>query len=536
MLQVKNVTYGIGDRQLLNSVTFSLANGEKGAIVGVNGAGKSTLIKIIMGEISPNEGDIIAPKKISYVPQVITQESAVQDGCSVEEFMLEGRGLNDLAAKMHKLVGQMGQDMEPAKMEKTVSQYSEAQEEFQSLGGYEAESEIEKILNGIGLRIGLDRKVSSLSGGEKSRLAFARSLFVDSDLLILDEPTNHIDRRYYGWLGAYLKQVKSSVLVVSHHKDFINPFTKRIIEVEKLTGRVREYRGSYDDYLIQSAENERTILNQVKWFDKEIARLKEASDRLKHGGPTKASQAMSMLKRVERLEGQRTTVLESAKRSDKKIRFTFATNGRGGSTVITVRNLTKSLGSRTVLSGISLAIGRGEHVVVLGKNGSGKTTFIRILMGIIEPDSGSMTLGHNITVGYYAQEHENLNPNLTVLEEAQRSQFDPKINARSVLGRFLFSNHKVEQKVGSLSEGEKSRLSICKLILQGHNLLVLDEPTNYLDQDSRDALCEAVQDYEGTIVFVSHDRTFIEKTKPTKAIVMPEGKMQMFSEKLLTEE
>jgi len=509
--------------------------GEKAALVGVNGAGKTTLVKIIVGELVPTAGTVDKPALIGYVPQTITTERLTILHGTVGEFMFEGRGLNELSERLNRALVSLGnQTSDATHMGKAMNEYAEIQEEFSRRGGYEAESEIESILRGVGVPVDLDRPVLTLSGGEKTRLAFARMIFANSDLLILDEPTNHIDYQYYSWLGSYLSQSKKTILVVSHHPEFINPFTKRIIEIEKLTGRAREYRGIYQSYLKQSKVNEGTIERQIADLDKEIARLMESARRLQFAGPNKAKAAQNMFGRVARLQKKRQDLSDALPKHEKKLRFTFHTSRRSGQVVAKTNDLCKSFtGLR--LSAINFEIYRGERVVVLGPNGSGKTTLVRLLIGLIKPDSGSVEVDFNVDLGYYAQEHENLSQCKTVLEEIQAANCQPQVNPRDILGRFLFPQHKVFQTVETLSLGEKSRLSLCKLIVGGNNLLILDEPTNYLDIDSRDAVGDALEDYEGTLIFVSHDKELIRHIHPDRAIVMPSGDIQIFREELLSE-
>lgn len=535
MLQVKDVSYSIGDRQVLNSVSFSLLPGDKVALVGVNGAGKTTLIKIIVDELSPDEGEVLKPNLVGYVPQIITEEVMVQEGCTVEEFMLEGRGLNNLGRQLQELGRKMGEPLSEKEMKQVLSLYSNVQEEFSRMGGYKSEAEIEAILHGIGLDITLDRIVSSLSGGEKTKLAFARSLFADSDLLVFDEPTNHIDRRHYSWLGSYLKGIKKTVLVVSHYADFVNFFTDKILEIEKFTGRMREYRGTYDDYIVKSTSNEKALMRQIEWLDKEIDRLNQSALRLQYGGSNKANAAQNMFGRIERLGKQREDITEDMPRHENALRFKFPVSKRSGRVVTKVVGVSKSFGELEIFKNLNFEIHRDERVVILGPNGSGKTTLVRILLGLLQPDKGTISMGYNTVLGYYAQEHENLNPNLSVLDEVQIANHQLRGNLRSVLGRFLFPQRKAFQKISTLSQGEKSRLSLCKLIVSGSNFLIMDEPTNYLDPVSRDSVCNALLDFEGTVLFVSHDQTFIQKMNPHRAIVMPSGKSKLFTENLLND-
>lgn len=533
MLQVEGISYAIGDRQILSNVSFSLESGEKVALVGVNGAGKSTLVKIIIGELFPEEGDVIKPKKVGYVPQIIPEESLLEEGMTIKEFMLEGRGLNKIAQELEKSFSLVGNtNLSSEGLQKELNALAELQEKFSFLGGYEAESEIETVLRATGVSLEIDRDIATLSGGEKTRVMFARAIFSESDLLILDEPTNHIDREYYGWLGRYLKQSKKTILVVSHYPEFINPLTEKILEIEKFTGKIREYSGTYEEYVQQSKVNEDSLKKQISWLEKEIKRLDESARRLQGGGPNKANAAQNMFGRIDRLKQKKDDIANEMPRHERKLKFSFSAGTRPGKVVVETHNVSKSF-DEMLFQSVSFKIQRGEKVVVLGPNGSGKTTLMRILMGLISPDSGRINLGLNVSLGYYAQEHENLDEEKNVIDEVKSVVVQNQGNLRNILARFLFNQHKVFQKVKTLSLGEKSRLSLCKLIVGEHNLLILDEPTNYLDPSSRDAIADAICDYEGAVIFISHDKDFILNIKPKKAIVMPGGKMMVFSENLL---
>ena len=533
MLQVNDVSYAIGDRQILDSVSFSLMPGEKAALVGANGAGKTTLVKIIVGELVEDEGTVCKPNSISYVPQIITDDVLVQMHGTVKEFMLEGRNLNQLFATMNETATALSSpNISEEETKRAMRRYSNAQEEFCLRCGYEAEAEIETILHGVGIAIDINRPVTTLSGGEKTRLAFARAIFADGDLLVLDEPTNHIDWQYYGWLGEYLSQTKKTVLVVSHHPEFINPFTKKIVEIERVTGRAREYNGTYSDYVEQSKVNEESLTRQVEWLRKEIERLIEAARKIQSAGPSRGRAAKNMFGRAERLKKKMDDIANELPVRGKDLRFKLSVMSRSGQVAIKATNLCKAF-AKPLFAGIGFEVHRGEKVVILGPNGSGKTTLVRILMDLIQPDQGNVEFGFNVTVGYYAQEHENLDPKRTVLDEIQFSNRVQATNPRDILGRFLFPQSKVFQPVSTLSQGEKSRLSLCKLIVGGHNLVILDEPTNYLDPQSMSAVAEALQDYEGTLIFVSHDADFVRSVHPDRAIIMPFGELRTFKEELL---
>ncbi|MFH0927937.1 MAG: ABC-F family ATP-binding cassette domain-containing protein [bacterium] len=530
MLQVKDIVYAHSERQILNGVSFSLMRGEKAALVGLNGAGKTTLLKIIAGELACEEGEIRCPDRVGYVPQTITGEIMVRSGCSVEEFMMQGRGLAETVRRMHETLQILGSGSRDSKADQALVDYGEAEEKFQKSGGYEAASEIGLILNGIGLDLGLGRVVSTLSGGEKTRLAFARSLFSDCELMLLDEPTNHVDRGSYDWLGRYLKNTKQTVLVVSHHAEFVNPFTDRILEIEKATGKLREYRGNYESYVEQSRVNEITLARQAEWLDKEITRLTETAKRLRSAGPKKGRAAQSMLKRIERLTNRRGEIDEEILSTEKTLRIKFRVGKRPSQVLVRARQLEKKYAH---IKELNFEIHRGDRTVVLGPNGSGKTTLMRMLMGQIDPDAGTLEFGDSVEMGYYSQEHEAFNDSISLLEELTRSNRGYQGNLRNILARFLFSRDGVFQLVGSLSPGEKSRLALCKLIIGGFNLIILDEPTNYLDHVSKQAVAEALSDYEGTSILVSHDSEFVKSFGPNKAIMMPSGKVSLFHDRLL---
>lgn len=528
MLQIREVTYKIGDRLILNRVSFSLVAGDKVALVGPNGSGKTTLARIIMNEIVPDSGQVHRPKLTSYLPQEVADHGFVGATTTVLEFMMEGRGLATLKRRMEKTIKAMGQKLTKAKLNSVLADYGDAQEEFTRRGGYESEAEASQILNGIGLHLDPDRRVSTLSGGEKSRLAFARVLYSPGDLLILDEPTNHVDQEYYQWLAFFLRDIKSSVLVISHQADFINLFAERVVEINGITGQVTEYTGTLSDARRQRESLHQRLRQEAKLLEQEIDRLRSTAQRFR-AKANKAAQAQSMFRRAQEMD-TRLQDLKTQLRTDRQRdwRFALPEGPRASRIVLRVENLAKSFAS-LLFRNLSFTLERGQRLLIAGPNGAGKTTLLKIIADKEIPDAGTVHSGEGVRLGYYAQEHEGLDPGLTVLEEAQRACALPVTNLRGILGRFLFSQDRVFQRVGTLSQGEKSRLALCKLLLTQPNLLLLDEPTNHLDQTSRQAVAAAVNDFTGALILVSHDWEFIEALGIETGLQMPSGEYQLLS-------
>lgn len=519
MLSVRNVRLTLGSSIILNNISFTLQDGEKVGLVGDNGAGKTTLLRVIVGEIEPNHGTVVfsgnSRKRICYIPQhiPISKDGEAQ---SVLVYMMAGRDLLRISARITELELEMAN----GKCEDQVlSEYLALVDQFQALEGYQAEDNILNILIGVGLNeIDLDQPVRTLSGGQKSRLALGRMLFEQSDVLILDEPTNHIDAEAYLWLSRYLANCQQSVILVSHYPAILDAVASRILYLDRSDRQLRSYVGNYSHFLQQRDAGKIRV-------EREYHMLSERAERME-SFIRNATQSKMGLKhaREKALDKLRATIPAIVR--EKRVRIMFPVHSPIRSTGIEASAICKSFGDRTVLSGASITLGAGERVLLQGKNGAGKTTFMRILAGELNPSTGNVFRSARLKLGWYRQEQEDLQDQLSVIEEARLSAPEAATQfLRSALAHFLFFSDKIDQLVGTLSRGERARLALCKIMLAGPNCLLLDEPTNHLDQSSRAVLAEALADYSGAMIVISHDNDFADSLNISRVLVLQGGKV-----------
>lgn len=493
----------IAGEPLFRKVTFALEGTDKAGLVGPNGAGKTTLLRALLGEWPLESGRIHLSATVGYLPQ----NPSLDGGGTVLEAMLEERGdLVALRGELRLLEQKMAMD------ESLLSRYAELTERFEREGGYALEAQIRRVLAGLGLSRESNVLVERLSGGQKTRLALGKLLLRSPEFLILDEPTNHLDIAALEWLESFLRDYPGAVLVVSHDRYFLDRVAGRILHLEN--GRLLTYQGNFSQYELQRTLEETTRMRETEKLGKKIARLEEYIRRNRAG--VNAKQARGREVQLKKLEP-----LPRAQK-EKDLAFTLKEGTRSGDRVLMVEELSLAYGSHTLFHGVNLELLRGERAALLGRNGVGKTSFLKALLQEI-PAQGSIRLGANVVVGYYAQEHEGLNPLNTVIEEIRNvSQLlDPEI--RSLLARYGFSGEEVFKPIQVLSGGEKSRLALCKLFLLRANFLLLDEPTNHLDGNTREVLEEALADFEGTLLMVSHDRYFLDKLVTRVFELTPEG-------------
>lgn len=535
MLTVGNIGLTLGDRTVLDDVSFQINPGEKVGLVGVNGAGKSSLLKILAGQLLPDQGEVDVPPSVGYLPQ--EPRTAFRPDQTVFECLLDARGLLALSRDLETIAHAMSRAQpESPELAGALARYGQLQHEWERLGGYEAESLARRLLDGLGLaRIELGQPFARLSGGQKTRLALAGLLFARPDLLILDEPTNHLDRSAAGWLMDFLVAFPGTVLVVSHDLVLLDRAINRVLRIDEKTGQLEVFRGNYSRYLAQREERRIQAEKQATVAGRKMAQLQSTADRWR-SKPTKASLVRNLDRRIERI---RTGVPEKQTES-RGPRMKTIEPPPTGRVVLEALDLWKAYGQNIVLTGVSFAQERGQTVALLGPNGAGKTTLLRIIAGALDADDGRVIPGHNVRIGYYAQEHEALDPASTVFEEARRSAYavsaGPPMTdgqVRSFLGTFLFSGTKTQQRIGTLSGGERTRLALAKLFLEKANLLLLDEPTNNLDPASQEALLKALKAYTGSVVIVCHMADFMQRLAPDRALVLPTNDFTHFDPALL---
>jgi ATPase subunit of ABC transporter with duplicated ATPase domains len=502
MISFSNINKQYGRQLVFVDANFQLNPGEKVGLVGPNGSGKTTLFRMIVGEEAPDEGDVSVPKKlhIGYFRQDVEE----MQGRSVLDEAIAGSGrLGDLHHELEALHRSMEDPEQADDMDRTLARFGEVQEEYEHLGGYSLEAQAREVLHGLGFEEEqIDGDVGTLSGGWKMRVALARVLLGRPDVLLADEPTNHLDIESIIWLEHFLKSFAGALLMTSHDREFMNRVVSKIAEIDG--GEIVTYSGNYEFY-----ERERAIRedNQQAAFARQqamFAKEQRFIDRFKTHA-AKAAQVQSRIKALDKIEKIELP------RKRHVVKFDFRVPPRSGDQVAVIEDLHKRYGSRVIYDGFDLTIRRGERWAVMGKNGAGKTTLLKMIAGVSAPDSGSVRLGASLNMGYFAQQSlDVLDPELTVFEQLQKDFPQDGIGAlRTLAGAFQFSGDDVDKRIRALSGGEKSRLAMARMLYNPPNFLVLDEPTNHLDLATKEMLVEALHNFEGTLIFVSHDRTFL---------------------------
>ncbi len=528
MLQAQALSVEVGGRLVVEAADFTVMPRDKVGLVGRNGAGKTSLFRVLGGETEPSAGRVVRKGMFGYLPQD-PRIAGVLDGRTAVAHILSGRGIDAEMERIEKL----RIAMEELPDERNVSRYTRAEEVFRTNGGYAADSEARALAAGLGIGPNrIEHPIGVLSGGERRRVELARILFAGSDVLCLDEPTNHLDVDAKEWLMGFLRAYRGALLVISHDLDLLDEAITRVLHLDRPdeagTGHLVEYKGTYTQYRESRAGDEERQSKMAARQSKEIARLQKFVDRF-GAKATKAAAAHSMEKRIARIEADKVDDV----RADKVLRVRFPPPPTPGRTVIEVDRLAKSYGGPPIFTDVTFDLGRGERLLVLGLNGAGKTSLLRILAGETEADRGAVTWGHNVTAGYYAQEHDNLRVTESLLDNIRR-EVPPEVmltetQLRGLLGMFGLSGEKVFQEAGTLSGGEKTKLALSMLMVGRNNVLLLDEPTNNLDPGSRQSVADSLSSWPGALILVSHDTEFVEQLSPTKVLLMPDGELDYFN-------
>jgi len=506
ILSCQNISKSFAENTVLQNVSFHIEDHEKAAIVGINGAGKTTLLRIIVGEMRSDEGlvTLAKDKSLGYLAQndaVDTENSIYQELLSVKKDLI------DIELRMRACEEDM-KHAEGTKLELLMKQYSTLTHAFEMGGGYTYKSEIIGVLKGLGFEeADFSKKVLTLSGGQKTRVALGRLLLQKPDLIILDEPTNHLDMNSISWLETYLLNYKGAVIIVSHDRYFLDRIATKIIEID--CSKATTFMGNYSDYAVKKEQLRTAALNAYLNQQREIKHQEEVIEKLRSFNREKSiKRAESRVKMLDKIE-----VLEKPAEVNTDMKLTLTPYKQSGNDVLSVEALSKAFDSQLLFENVSFELKRGEHVAVIGDNGTGKTTLLKILNGLIPASSGSFRLGANVEIGYYDQEHHVLHSEKTLFEEISDDYpYLTNTQIRNVLAAFLFTGDDVFKRIADLSGGERGRVSLAKLMLGNANFLILDEPTNHLDIMSKEILEDALNHYEGTVLYVSHDRYFINKT------------------------
>jgi len=502
MISFSNINKQYGKQLVFVDASFQLNPGEKVGLVGPNGAGKTTLFRMVVGEETPDEGEVSVPKRVTI--GYFRQDVEEMKGRSVLDEAIAGSGrVGDLHHELEDLQRAMGDPEQADDMDRILARFGEVQEEYEHRGGYALEAQAREVLHGLGFKDDqIDGDVGALSGGWKMRVALARVLLGRPDVLLMDEPTNHLDIESIIWLEQFLKSYEGALLMTSHDREFLNRLVSRIAEID--AGEIIAYSGNYDFY-----ERERAIreTNQQAAFARQqsmLAKEQRFIDRFRTHA-AKAAQVQSRIKALDKIEKIELP------RKRQVVKFEFRSPPRSGEQVAVIEGLHKSFGSRVIYESFNLTIRRRERWAVMGRNGAGKTTLLKMIAGALAPDGGSIRLGASLNMGYFAQQSlDVLDPNLTIIEQLQKDFPQDSLGSlRTLAGAFQFSGDDVEKKIRALSGGEKSRLAMARMLYNPPNFLVLDEPTNHLDLATKEMLVEALKEFEGTMIFVSHDRMFL---------------------------
>lgn len=506
ILSCQNISKAFVENQVLKNVSFHIEDHEKAAIVGINGAGKTTLLRIIVGEMTPDDGQVVLAKDktLGY----LAQNSTVDTSHTIYEELLSVKAdLLRLEEKIRECENNM-KHADGDALEDLMKQYTSLTHAFETGGGYLYRSELVGVLKGLGFTEDeFSKPVATLSGGQKTRVALGRLLLQNPDLIILDEPTNHLDMNSIAWLETYLLNYKGAVLIVSHDRYFLDRIAGKVIEIDQ--SKATTFIGNYSDYAVKKEQLRVAAWNAYMNQQREIKHQEEVIEKLKSFNREKSiKRAESREKMLDKIE-----VIEKPSEVRTDMKLTLTPRILSGNDVLTVEHLSKSFDSHKLFTDVNFEIKRGEHVAIIGDNGSGKTTLLKILNGLVPADQGTFRLGSNVEIGYYDQEHHVLHSEKTLFEEI--SDDYPYLNntqIRNVLAAFLFTGEDVFKRISDLSGGERGRVSLAKLVLSNANFLILDEPTNHLDIMSKEILEDALNGYEGTILYVSHDRYFINRT------------------------
>lgn len=525
-MNIQNLTMSFGLQTIYDNVSFQINENDKVGIVGVNGAGKSTLFNLILGKLTPDEGKIIIKNNINigYLPQVITDEIP-NDDITVFEYLLLGRPIEELKNKLTNLYEKIATIEDQKELNHYLKEITKVEDKLTYYDEYNAESTLLKIITGMNIDDKLlDLKLKNISGGQKSKIAFARLLYSKPEIMLLDEPTNHLDIDTKDYIISYLKKYHGMILVISHDIEFLNEVTTKTLYVDKIKHNVEIYNGNYQKYLKIKEERDLAKKRLFEKQQKEEEKLKNIISKYIRGNEKKANIAKDRIKKLERLQSEKVTI----EKENKYAKFKMKINYPSYTIPLACQNLTFGYTEDNLLyENLNFDLTRGEKLLVVGENGIGKTTLLKLIMNYLTPLEGKIIIGEKTNIAYYAQEHEILDSNKTILENFNSFGL-PEYELRKILGSFLFSGNEINKRISVLSPGERSRVALAKISLSGANTLLLDEPTNHLDPMTQMIIADTFSDYEGTMLVVSHNLDFVDNLNINRMLLLPSGKITYY--------
>ena len=525
-MNIQNLTMSFGLQTIYDNVSFQINENDKVGIVGVNGAGKSTLFNLILGKLNPDEGKIIIKNNINigYLPQVITDEIP-NDDITVFDYLLLGRPIEELKNKLNNLYEKIATIEDQKELNHYLKEITKVEDKLTYYDEYNAESNLLKIITGMNIDDKLlDLKLKNISGGQKSKIAFARLLYSKPEIMLLDEPTNHLDIDTKDYIISYLKKYHGMILVISHDIEFLNEVTTKTLYVDKIMHNVEIYNGNYQKYLKIKEERDLAKKRLFEKQQKEEEKLKTIISKYIRGNEKKANIAKDRIKKLERLQSEKVTI----EKENKYAKFKMKINYPSYTIPLACQNLTFGYTEDNLLyENLNFDLTRGEKLLVVGENGIGKTTLLKLIMNYLTPLEGKIIIGEKTNIAYYAQEHEILDSNKTILENFNSFGL-PEYELRKVLGSFLFSGNEINKRISVLSPGERSRVALAKISLSGANTLLLDEPTNHLDPMTQMIIADTFSDYEGTMLVVSHNLDFVDNLNINRMLLLPSGKITYY--------
>lgn len=525
-MQIKNLTMSFGTQVLFENINLNIPENEKIGVVGVNGAGKTTFFKIVMGLEYPDDGKIILKNgsRVSWLPQVITED--VEDlNINVLDYLMLGRPIVSLNNKLQRLYEELANPN--CDQNKVYGEIDKIQKQLEYWDVYNAESILLKIIDGMNIDDTiLNKKLGELSGGQKSKVAFAKLLYSKPEVILLDEPTNHLDEESKKYVIEYLKGYKGSVFIISHDIDFLNQVTTKTLFLDKRTRKLELFDGNYNKFKKLQLEREEALLRQAQIQQQEENKLREIVNKYANASGNRKRMAQDREKKLEKLMKEKIQVLDKNKTIDFKIGITRE-DSKQPLKIMDLSFKYDKTDSNNIIDHLNFELSRGEKFLIVGENGAGKSTLLKLIMGLLEPDSGYIKLGNKTDIGYYAQELELLDNESTILDNLISMGYNQR-QLRSILSKFLFYGNDVYKNVSVLSPGEKSRVALAKISLSGANMLLLDEPTNHLDPETQNLIAEVFKNYDGTMIVVSHNPEFVDNLGIERLLILPEGKISYY--------